>query len=300
MHTADEKVREERKMRPPCTEKCRLECSKKFTEDERMKIFASYWELGDIAKQRQFIVNNMELIEPTYRYIRVGAIRKNRDYNNAFHFRLNDQKIRVCKLFFKNTLDINDRPIRTVQEKRNKVATNLLEEDRRGKHGKHKKVDSALKEGVKNFVDKIPKIESHYTRANTSKHFIDGSKSIADIHRDYINECKEKNMPFVNYVMFYRIFTEDFNISFFTPKKDLCETCCAYDNTEGEEKEKKKEHYDQHLFEKELSRKEKSNDKNDLNAAVVVYDLQAVMQIPKGDVSVQIEHFQFHNLRFEE
>ena len=46
-----------------------------------------------------------------------------------------------------------------------------------------KKVDDVLKEGVKNFVEKIPKIESHYTRANTSKHFIDGSKSIADIHR---------------------------------------------------------------------------------------------------------------------
>lgn len=163
----------------------------------------------------------MEPIQPKYQYVRVGGTRKKRDNNNAFYFRLNDQKVRVCKLFFKNTLDINDRPIRSVQEKRNKMATVLLEEDRQGKHGKQKKVGDVLKEGVKNFVEKIPKIKSHYMRANTSKHFIDGSKSIADIHRDYITDCKEKNIPFVNYVMFYRIFTEDFNISFFTPKKRL-------------------------------------------------------------------------------
>ena len=39
-------------------------------------------------------------------------------------------------------------------------------------------------------------------------------------------------------------------------------------------------------MEKELSRKENKYDKEELNAAVAVYDLQAVMQIPKGDVSV--------------
>ena len=59
----------------------------------------------------------MEPIQPKYQYVRVGGIRKKRNNNIAFYFRLNDQKVRVCKLFFKNTLDINDRPIQTVQEK---------------------------------------------------------------------------------------------------------------------------------------------------------------------------------------
>lgn len=47
----------------------------------------------------------------------------------------------MCKLFFKNTLNINDRPIRKVQYKRNKVAYVLPEDDRREKHGKHNKID---------------------------------------------------------------------------------------------------------------------------------------------------------------
>lgn len=40
----------------------------------------------------------------------------------------------VCKNLFKATLDITDRPIRTVIEKQNKVASILLEKDLRGKH----------------------------------------------------------------------------------------------------------------------------------------------------------------------
>lgn len=47
-----------------------------------------------------------------------------------------------------------------------------------------------------------------------------------------------------------------------------------------------KEGYDQHLHEKTLSRIEKQRDKEDANAVVAVYDLQAVVQLPKGDVSV--------------
>lgn len=40
--------------------------------------------------------------------------------------------------------------------------------------------------------DTIPKIESHYTRVNTSRVFIDGSKSIADIHNDYVVDQQKK------------------------------------------------------------------------------------------------------------
>jgi len=103
--------------------------------------------------------------------------------------------VQVCKIFFKNTLDINDHPIRTVLEKQNKIANILMEEDRRGKHDKHIKVDENIKEGIRQHISSIPKIESHYARSDTSKHFIDGSK---DIHRGYEADCKIKNVPFVN------------------------------------------------------------------------------------------------------
>lgn len=286
MHSKDKKEREERKVKPACGEKCRLKCSMKFTEEQRLYIFASYWELGDIEKQRQFIANSIDQIVPKYRYVRIGGTRQQRKPNNAFYFKLNEGRVRVCKLFFINTLDINDRPIRTVLKKKNKVCGNLIENDLRGKHNNHHTVDEGIKDGIKAHIDSIPKIESHYLRANTSRLFIDGSKTVADIHRDYVSKCKEDNAPFGNYSMFYKVFTEDYNISFFTPKKDQCDTCATYENASQTEKNSLQEKYDEHQVEKVLSRSEKACDKASSNAAVAVYDLQAVFQLPKGDVSL--------------
>ena len=42
---------------------------------------------------------------------------KPRSPNNAFYFTVNNNKIRVCKTFFINTLGICDRQIRTVKKK---------------------------------------------------------------------------------------------------------------------------------------------------------------------------------------
>ena len=108
----------------------------------------------------------------------------------------------------------------------------------------------------------------------------------ADIHKDYVDKCKEEGFPFGNYTMFYRIFTQEHNLSFFTPKKDQCETCTAFKNSDDTEKENRRESFDKHHNEKEMSRKEKALDKTTTNSVVAVYDLQAVMQLPKGDVSV--------------
>ena len=56
-----------------------------------------------------------------------------------------NEKIRVCKVFYKNTLDITDRAIRTILEKKYKLADTLLQPDQRGKHFKQLKTDEALK-----------------------------------------------------------------------------------------------------------------------------------------------------------
>ncbi|KAL0860408.1 hypothetical protein ABMA27_009802 [Loxostege sticticalis] len=230
----------------------------------------------------------MQTVQPRYRYIRLEGVRKPRDNNHAFYFIQNGEKIRVCKAFFKNTLDINDRPIRTVIEKQNNVAGVLLATDKRGKHGQQKKVEEDIKKGIYDFIEAIPKIESHYCRANTSKLYIDGGKTIADIHKDYEDHCKMNDKPFGNYAMFYKIFTKDFNISFFMPKKDLCKIYHVYETANETEKQALKEDFEKHQEEKRLSRTEKENDKSktDPDVLIAVYDLQAVVQLPKGNVSL--------------
>lgn len=244
-----------RKLRPACNEKCKLKCSSKIEENKRLEIFDKYWSLDSLKSQREFICRSMTVVRPKYQYKKEGS---RRQCNHAFHFVINGVNVRVCKFFFKATLDINDRPIRTVIAKLNE---GFLQEDLRGKHGHHSKVDPAIKDGVVAHINTIPRIESHYLRAQSTREFIEGGKSLADLHRDYKNECIEKNVPFANLTMYSRIFNNNFNISFFTPKRDQCDLCCSYNNASEEEKGAIQKKYDEHLKEKVLSRAEKEEDK---------------------------------------
>ncbi|KAJ8928719.1 hypothetical protein NQ314_018684 [Rhamnusium bicolor] len=116
----------------------------------------------------------------------------------------------------------------------------MITEDQRGKHGKHAKIDDKIKDGARAHINSIPRIPSHYCRAGSSREYIEVGKSLADLHRDYVDTCKKNNEAFVNYMMYSRIFNHEFNVSFFIPKKDQCDLCVEYSNSKPEEKLKLK------------------------------------------------------------
>lgn len=80
------------------------------------------------------------------------------------------------------------------------------------------------------------------------------------------------------------MFTRDFNIGFYQPKKDQC---LSYLNSQGIDRENLEEEYRNHLIEKDLCCTEKKKDRSEIsgNNKVVVYDLQAVLQCPRGETS---------------
>lgn len=272
----------ERKLRPPCGAKCRINCTSKIDEPSRQQLFDSYWKLADLQRQREFIVRHSQEIKPKYRY---SSTQNLRALNTAFYFEVNASRTKVCKTFFKSTLDLNDRVITTALSK--KTESGMIEGEMRGKHGKQPTIDPQVKDSVKDFINSIPRIESHYLRAQTTREFICSDKSLADIYRDYKALREENNLPVATSSTFNRIFNTDFNISFFVPKKDLCDLCESYKNSNEEGKQKLFQNYEDHLKEKTLSRAEKDKDKNRTDGTIVaVYDLQAVMQVPKGQVSL--------------
>lgn len=88
--------------------------------------------------------------------------------------------------------------------------------------------------------------------------------------------------------MVLKIFNTEFNINFFTSRRDRCELCDAYENATGKAKEKLENRYLLHLEEKDLLKKEKEQEKKRANSDYIVsiYDLQAVIPTPRGTVSV--------------
>lgn len=266
-----------RRMKSPCYN-CKLKCSVKIDENYRKKLFEMFWGMGDLQRQREFIKDSTQAVVAKYQRITLNSKRE-RGSNQAYSIIKEGEQIRVCKKFFKNTFDLSDRAIRTTFEKTDKN-TGVLSVEMRGKHGNDRKLDEGLVKSAKSHIEKIPRIPSHYCRSGSSREYIDGGKSIAELHRDYLKERNDSNLPGVSYCQYRAIF-QSYNLSFFKPKKDQCEDCLIYQNTKQNTTE-----YESHILEKDLSRLEKENDKKTTDStAVAVYDLQGVLPCPQGEAS---------------
>ncbi|CAH0674053.1 unnamed protein product [Spodoptera exigua] len=277
-----QKVIPSRCLKVPCTDKCRLKCTTNISMDERYNIFKEFWDLGDLTRQRVFISSCMVDITPKYRYTNATNPRRP---NKAYNFTVNNKKIRVCKTFFKSTLDVTDRMIFTIQHKVSDGGFML--EDLRGKHHSHKTLPPELIDDIRKHIQSIPKIESHYVRATSTREYIDGGKTIKDLYSDFVKQQEENNKETGNYIAYYKIFTLEFNLSFFQPKKDQCDLCESFKNSTDEKKRELEDKYNKHIEEKSLSRIEKQEDRKKVTKdnIVAIYDLEAVLQCPRGDTS---------------
>lgn len=273
-----------REVGPTCRQNCRYGCSNKFDEAARANIFSSYWDMSDITRQRDFIVGHAMPVKPKYRYPIPGSTRH---HNYRYFFQTGTHRYLVCKRFFCSTLDINSTVITTAHAKKDEHG--VIGPDLRGKHDNHACIDPASKDAVREHINSIPRIESHYLRAQTTRQYIDGAVNIATLYRIYKDWSNSKGKPCVKLSMYSLIFNTEFNIGFFKPKKDQCSVCETFKNSSSEQRISLRESYEQHILNKNLARIEKKRDveqsANGQEYDVCVFDLQAVLPVPLGDVS---------------
>lgn len=118
-----------------------------------------------------------------------------------------------------------------------------------------------VKNRLRQFINNIPRVDSHYLRAQTTREYIESGKSLTDLYMDYKEFRESANLPPGNKSMFYRIYKNEFNISLFKPKKDQCDLCESFLNSDENEKKHLNEVYNIHQEEKYLCRKEKDFNK---------------------------------------
>ncbi|CAB3231904.1 unnamed protein product [Arctia plantaginis] len=86
----------------------------------------------------------------------------------------------------------------------------FVEEEKRGKHGKQNKLSPDVIQGIKQHIDSIPRIESHYLRQQTTREFINGGKNLTDIFPDYQTGCLNSGVVPAKIHTYRRVFNEDF------------------------------------------------------------------------------------------
>ncbi|XP_028178546.1 uncharacterized protein LOC114365984 [Ostrinia furnacalis] len=281
------KERSGKVMGDPCT--CKNKCTEKIDNIVRMSAFETYWKLGDHERQWDFILRYVKT-KPT----RVVVLNTTRPRTQTLIYSLPARNgidlVTVCKKMFLQTLDINDRTVFTaLLKQQTQTITDL-----RGHHtNRQNKIPQETTQSVIDHINLFPRKESHYLRKQTQREYLDEKLNCAKMYRLYVDWMKDNpaylNVKAATERWYYHIFSTQFNIGFFKPKKDRCETCSLYEEADSERKEQLKTDYELHLKNKELIRQIKDEEKKTSDATtktVACFDLEKVLSLPQSEVGI--------------
>lgn len=121
----------------PVCKMCIYKCPVNISNEQRNQLFNSFYNLGSIRKQWEYIARCTQRITPKYRRVVENSKRKRcvRNLNVAYYFQLDDDRIRVCRLFLMNTLGISNSVIKTALRKCNENGDLIVGDCRGGKGG---------------------------------------------------------------------------------------------------------------------------------------------------------------------
>lgn len=129
-----------KKIRDPCdAEKCIQHCQIRVSDDDRQLVFKEYYSFQNINQQWQYIANCLGRERITPKCLRRNRKRGTRKPNIEYNLYFRNEKQRVCKTMFLNTLNISDTVIKTVLSKCNENGV-FVENDKRGYHPKKRKM----------------------------------------------------------------------------------------------------------------------------------------------------------------
>lgn len=286
-YTIKNKNRPAKKPKPVNCQCCRFKCEQQVSEDQRKTLCASYWKLSDFVRQKDFLLSRIKCSTPERRRQRT-AERAPRKNSKQYYFEINGQSIRVCQVFFLKTLCITNDVILNAFKHRGETGT-YIGEDKRGKHEPGNKTSPNMVADVKAHIESFPTMESHYSRQCTSREYLDSTLTISKMYELYKTKCDTEGKESVSLITYKRIFGTEYNLSFFKPKKDLCQTCETYLKASQDERHSLQENYESHQRRKAECNAAKAFDKeraqNEQQFVSLTFDLQSVLQIPSSDVS---------------
>ncbi|CAH1966651.1 unnamed protein product [Acanthoscelides obtectus] len=247
-----------------------LKC-RELTENERKNIFKEFWQYT-WAEKRVFVKNHVS-INYTIRKRGIRDVSR-RSYSNRFF--LGKDRLRVCRTMFLNTLGVKEWVIK--KWAKSNLENGYRKDEDNVQPNKIRDSTTAPTRSLHDFFDCLPKLESHYCRASTSKLYLEPTwNSKAHLYKIYKNDyCTTHNVEPVSIATFHKEFDKK-RLSLYKPKKDLCDTCVAFET--GNLTEYK---YNEHIAFKNAARTAKTVDKESPNE-VFTMDLQSVLLSPKSN-----------------
>lgn len=251
-----------------CKQNKTRSCSK-FSESRRLALFESFWKDMDWAEKHACVVSLVDRISPKREVKKGGGSRRSITY--VFYLKLDGEKHQVCRSMILNTLGIRRCEVQ--------YWLKIKEVGRTGrKKGPYNKTGSDKERALREYLEGLPKLPSHYCRQSSSKLYLEPVfTSKSQVYSEYSKNIKNCEMKPVSWPKFNSIF-EEINIALYQPKKDQCDLCCAHDVGNITD-----EVWKIHLQNKDDARDAKAIDKKNATEGkchLLVMDVQAVKVAP--------------------
>ena len=268
-----------------CTN-CRFKCGSTISEAQRELICREYYSLPSFDMKKQFICTLVQEMPVKRSRSRSENRKMHKKVSRAYSFLVNGSGIRVCRNFFCKTLSVSFKVINTALAGKGESGA-FVGSDKRIHRTPPNRIPDECIAHVKSHINQFPRVLPHYCRQNTRKEYLSPDLNIKQMYRLYRDDyCTRLGIPPVKEHKYRHIFTHDFNLKCFTPKKDQCSLCNSYYRANEEEKLLKKIEFDQHKQREKESMEEKASDKkravSDSSFIAATFDLQAVLGTPHG------------------
>jgi hypothetical protein len=125
----------ERAVKSPCKNTCKLKCADKITAEQRTQIFNSFYKNGLKTQQWDYILKNVvDLPKRNHRINSKRTVTKHYFLTvSSCEATENQNRIRVCRTFFLNTLAVSKKTVETAQNKHARAEA-IISPDQRGRY----------------------------------------------------------------------------------------------------------------------------------------------------------------------
>lgn len=204
---------------------CLEKCFQNFSYDCQRSLFNDFYDLKNKNTQDLFLAGCMCLGQASNKTKKtVGSVVER---HNTWKYQLTFNGISkpVCRSFICNLYQFaSPKRVRVLQDK---ILRKEPIEDKRGKHGNHKKIEPDVYSLALDHLKSIPNKPAHYSYVKSNRLYFQNPdlniKKIFTLFQDYFKEHTGNNLQ-MKYKTYFKFFRET-NFDFKVPKTDTCDFC---------------------------------------------------------------------------
>ena len=268
---------------------CRDGCFAKVGQDQVKAIFARFWALGNFEAQTNYIIGRVK--PKAIKRKRTANVVSRRSTTNQYSVHYQGTDYPICKEGFAAMHGISKRKVEYALSTK-KTDTGTAEPDKHGRQTPQNKIAGDRLAHVHEHINMLPVTSSHYTRAKSpNRKYLGSEGSIPQLYskyKEWLHQAKPGQEP-VNLRFYRTVFSEEYNIGFEPPKKDVCTTCGRLEtlisrkNEEGLDATAVQEELRLHQTRYRRARQELQTAKTDPDPfrMAIVIDLQQTLPCPR-------------------